>query len=138
MDIEGRLIYMRWPKPHGWCLGKVTQMFTMQDKPRLFKKFNFRIKYEDGRWYWAIVDAYSARLSKAHVTLTDGDLSVTGNVALTGSLTQAYNDHAQHTITETQSPAGPVTVAIVGVKLDRAHRLQPKACGDLPAVVHNL
>ena len=41
------LIYMRWPTPHGWLLGKITGKFD-QSTLRLFKKFNYRIKWFDG------------------------------------------------------------------------------------------
>lgn len=36
-------IYMRWERPHGWLLGKITEKFTSAT-PRLFAKFNYRIK----------------------------------------------------------------------------------------------
>ena len=32
-----------------------------------------RFKYEDGRWYWGVIDGFSDTLSKIHVCLTDKD-----------------------------------------------------------------
>ena len=46
--LVGSMIYMRWGKPHGCCMGRVALKFTMQANPRLFKKFNFRVKWDDG------------------------------------------------------------------------------------------
>ena len=42
-SLIGRLIYMRWHVPHGWLLSTIKEKFD-QSTPRLFKKFNFRIK----------------------------------------------------------------------------------------------
>ena len=33
--------------PHGWLLGKVSEKFTTRT-PRLFAKFNYRVKWFDG------------------------------------------------------------------------------------------
>ena len=45
--LVGSLIFMRWDAPHGWLVGKVTEMFTPAT-PRLFAKFNYRVKWIDG------------------------------------------------------------------------------------------
>ena len=37
---------MRWPA-HGWLVGKINEKFTSAT-PRLFAKFNFRVKWFDG------------------------------------------------------------------------------------------
>ena len=46
-SLVGMFIYMRWATPHGWLLGKITDKFD-KSTPRLFKKFNYRIKWFDG------------------------------------------------------------------------------------------
>ena len=46
-SLEGKTIYMRWERPHGWLIGKITEKFTSAT-PRLFAKFNYRIKWFDG------------------------------------------------------------------------------------------
>lgn len=46
--LVGSLIFMRWDAPHGWLVGKVTEMFTPRATPRLFAKFNYRVKWIDG------------------------------------------------------------------------------------------
>ena len=46
--LVGSLIFMRWDAPHGWLVGKVTEMFTPAT-PRLFAKFNYRVKWIDAR-----------------------------------------------------------------------------------------
>ena len=45
--LVGSLIFMRWDAPHGWLVGKVTEMFTPAT-PLLFEKFNYRVKWIDG------------------------------------------------------------------------------------------
>ena len=42
-----KLVYIRWEPPHGWSLGTITHKITSAT-PRLFKKFNFKVKYIDG------------------------------------------------------------------------------------------
>ena len=46
-SLIGRLIYMRWNAPHGWLLGTIKEKFDAST-PRLYKKFNYRIKWFDG------------------------------------------------------------------------------------------
>ena len=46
-SLVGKTIYMRWERPHGWLIGKITEKFTSAT-PRLFAKFNYRIKWFDG------------------------------------------------------------------------------------------
>ena len=46
-SLVGLLVFMRWPAPHGWLVGVVTEKFT-NATPRLFAKFNYRIKWFDG------------------------------------------------------------------------------------------
>lgn len=46
-SLKGKLIYMRWASPHGWLLGTISEKFTSAS-PRLFAKFNYRIKWFDG------------------------------------------------------------------------------------------
>ena len=64
--LKGRLIYMRWPTPHGWLLGTVTERIT-QATPRLYAKFNYRIKWFDG-WenHKLILDNYNSGPSAAY------------------------------------------------------------------------
>jgi hypothetical protein len=38
---------MRWEKPYGWQLGKITGEIDAST-PRLVKKFNYRIVWSDG------------------------------------------------------------------------------------------
>ena len=45
--LVGSLIFMRWEAPHGWLVGQVNEMFTAAT-PRLFAKFNYRVKWFDG------------------------------------------------------------------------------------------
>ena len=45
--IVGKLVYIRWEPPHGWSLGIITHQITSAT-PRLFKKFNYKVKYIDG------------------------------------------------------------------------------------------
>ena len=58
-DLVGQLIYRRWETPHGWLLGKIDKKFD-QSTPRLFKKFNYRIKWFDG-WenHMLLLDDYN-------------------------------------------------------------------------------
>ena len=46
-SLVDKLIYMRWPTPHGWLIGTIKEKFT-QATPRLYAKFNYRIKWFDG------------------------------------------------------------------------------------------
>lgn len=46
-SLVDHLIYMRWNTPHGWLLGTIKQKFD-QSTPRLYKKFNYRVKWFDG------------------------------------------------------------------------------------------
>lgn len=46
-SLVGKLVFIRWEPPHGWCLGTISQKIT-NATPRLFKKFNYQIKYMDG------------------------------------------------------------------------------------------
>ena len=41
------LFALRWERPHGWLVGKITDKFTSAT-PRVFAKFNYRIKWFDG------------------------------------------------------------------------------------------
>ena len=58
-SLVGQLIYRRWETPHGWLLGKIDKKFD-QSTPRLFKKFNYRIKWFDG-WenHMLLLDDYN-------------------------------------------------------------------------------
>ena len=58
-SLVGQLIYRRWETPHGWLLGKIDKKFD-QSTPRLFKKFNYRIKWYDG-WenHMLLLDDYN-------------------------------------------------------------------------------
>ena len=45
---QHKLVYIRCgTPPHGWSLGTITHKITSAT-PRLFKKFNFKVKYIDG------------------------------------------------------------------------------------------
>ena len=46
-SLKDKIIYMRWPTPHGWLVGTIKEKFT-QATPRLYAKFNYRIKWFDG------------------------------------------------------------------------------------------
>ena len=46
-SLVSKLVYIRWEPPHGWSLGTITHK-TTSATPRLFKKFNFKVKYIDG------------------------------------------------------------------------------------------
>ena len=46
-SLLDRLIYMRWDAPYGWLLGTIKVKFDAST-PRLFKKFNYRVKWFDG------------------------------------------------------------------------------------------
>ena len=58
-SLIGMFIYLRWATPHGWLLGKIEKKFD-QSTPRLFKKFNYRIKWFDG-WenHMLLLDDYN-------------------------------------------------------------------------------
>ena len=43
-SLVGKLVYLRWVTPWGWTLGVITERLT-SSTPRLFKKFNYRIKW---------------------------------------------------------------------------------------------
>ena len=43
-SLIDRLIYMRWDAPYGWLVGTVKEKFD-QSMPRLFRKFNYCIKW---------------------------------------------------------------------------------------------
>ena len=45
--LVGLLLFMRWPTPHGWQVGKITSKITPAT-PRLFKRFNYRCSWSDG------------------------------------------------------------------------------------------
>ena len=45
--LVGLLLFMRWPTPHGWQVGKITSKITPAT-PRLFKSFNYRCSWSDG------------------------------------------------------------------------------------------
>ena len=47
---QGKTIYLRWERPRGWLVGNDRGKFhpTTQATPRLFAKFNYRIKWFDG------------------------------------------------------------------------------------------
>jgi len=47
-SLVGCTIFMRWPAPHGWLLGKLTERFITPQTPRLYAKFNVRIRWIDG------------------------------------------------------------------------------------------
>ena len=61
-SLVGALIFMRWVNC-GWLVGKISEKFTTAT-PRLFNKFNYRIKWFDG-WenHMLILDNYSSGLS---------------------------------------------------------------------------
>ena len=44
--LVGLLLFMRWPTPHGWQVGKITSKITPAT-PRLFKSFNYRCTWSD-------------------------------------------------------------------------------------------
>ena len=56
-SLVGALIFMRWVN-YGWLVGKISEKFTTAT-PRLFNKFNYRIKRFDG-WEnrMLILDSY--------------------------------------------------------------------------------
>ena len=58
-SLIGMFIYLRWATPHSWLLGKIEKKFD-QSTPRLFRKFNFRIKWFDG-WenHMLLLDNYN-------------------------------------------------------------------------------
>ena len=45
--LVGLFLFMRWPAPHGWQVGKITSKITSAT-PRLFKSFNYRCTWSDG------------------------------------------------------------------------------------------
>ena len=45
--LVGLLLFMRWPTPHGWQVGKITSKITSAT-PCLFKSFNYRCSWSDG------------------------------------------------------------------------------------------
>ena len=61
--LVGCIIFMRWAAPHGWLVGKINDKFTPQT-PRLFAKFNYRVKWFDG-WenHKLLLDNYNSGLS---------------------------------------------------------------------------
>ena len=61
-SLVGKIIFMRWGD-HGWLVGKISEKFTTAT-PRLFSKFNYRIKWFDG-WenHMLILDNYNSGLS---------------------------------------------------------------------------
>ena len=46
-SLVNKLVFIRWEPPHGWSLGTITHKITSAT-PRLYKKFNYGIKYIDG------------------------------------------------------------------------------------------
>ena len=46
-SLVSKLVYIRWEPPHGWSLGNITHRITSAT-PRLFKKYNHKVKYIDG------------------------------------------------------------------------------------------
>ena len=46
-SLVGKLVFIRWEPPFGWSLGTILDKIT-NSTPRLFKKFNYRVKYADG------------------------------------------------------------------------------------------
>ena len=46
-SLVGEMIYMRWEKPYGWQVGKVTDVIT-RSTPRLVQKFSRRVVWADG------------------------------------------------------------------------------------------
>ena len=44
-SLVGSWIYLRW-KSYGWQLGKIYETVTIA-RPRLFKKFNYRVQWAD-------------------------------------------------------------------------------------------
>ena len=46
-SLIGANVFMRWKAPHGWLVGLITEKFT-NATPRLYAKFNYRIKWFDG------------------------------------------------------------------------------------------
>ena len=47
-SLIGKLVFIRWESPWGWSLGTIIEKLTKEATPRLFKKFNYRVKYMDG------------------------------------------------------------------------------------------
>ena len=46
-SLVGQLIFICWEAPYGWSMGTITELITSAI-PCLFKKFHYRIKYNDG------------------------------------------------------------------------------------------
>ena len=46
-SLVGKLVFIRWEPPFGLSLGTILVKIT-SSTPRLFKKFNSRVKYADG------------------------------------------------------------------------------------------
>ena len=57
-SLVGAIIFMRWEN-YGWLTGTISEKFT-KDTPRLFAKYNFRVKWFDG-WenHMLILDNYN-------------------------------------------------------------------------------
>ena len=51
---------MRWERPHGWLVGRLAERFTSVT-PRLFAKYNYRVKWFDG-WenHMLLLDNYNS------------------------------------------------------------------------------
>ena len=66
-SLIGKLILMRWVD-YGWLVGKITDRFT-PSTPRLFAKFNYRVKWFDG-WenHMLILDNYNSGLSAPYLS----------------------------------------------------------------------
>ena len=45
--LVGLLLFMRWPAPHGWQVGKITNKITTST-PCLYRNFNYRCTWSDG------------------------------------------------------------------------------------------
>ena len=46
-SLVGQLIYLRWEK-YGWQLGKISKMLDAKTAPRLIKKYNYHVSWDDG------------------------------------------------------------------------------------------
>ena len=51
---------MRWERPYGWLVGRIAERFT-NATPRLFAKYNHRVKWFDG-WenHMLLLDNYNS------------------------------------------------------------------------------
>ena len=45
--LVGLLLFMRWPAPHGWQVGKITNKITTST-PCIYRNFNYRCTWSYG------------------------------------------------------------------------------------------